>query len=88
MTADIGANGTPISNLDARLDDLVRVVVMVPDIQSLIAGLESYELILRLLSLDDLGAVQAIASGNVWSAMAAVVREVHFLGEVDRNGGS
>lgn len=88
VTACTCQDQPPISDLDAKLDDLVRAFVRVPDLEELITGIEGYELLLGLVPIDAPSAVDAVAVAAVWKVLAEVAREVTILGEVPRDGNS
>ena len=55
------------------------------DLPGLITGLEAYELVLRFVSPDHPGAVDAVAVASVWRALAEVAGEVLKLREIKEN---
>lgn len=74
MTTD-----APLTDLDARCDDLVTSLAMVPDLDGLIAGVEAYESLLALVQPDDPASASALAVAPVWASLAAVAVEVRKL---------
>lgn len=83
MTTD--DDNAPLTDLDARLDDLVRAIARTPDLDGLIVGLRTYQATLALVALDDLdnpGTVDAIAVASVWDALADAAEEVRKLRKI------
>ena len=70
---------TPLTDLDARCDDLVRALAQTPDLPGLIDGLQGYELLLRFVSPSHPTAVDAVAVAAVWRSLAEVATEVLSL---------
>lgn len=71
----------PISQLDERLDALVKAIGQVPDLPALIDGLRGYERLVGLLAVDAPGAVVALGVAPVWSALGDVASEVLTIRE-------
>lgn len=80
--------GEPISELDARLDDLVLAIAQVPDLDGFRVGIEVYEVLLGLVPADAPGAIDAIAVASVWNALADVASQVGIVKGVRANGSS
>ena len=82
------AANEPLTDLDARIDGLVRAIGRTPDLEGLIVGLEAYSLLLPHLDMDNPYAVDALSVAPVWSALAATAREVLRLREMKQHGRS
>lgn len=77
---------TPVSDLDARVEDLLRALTTVTDLAGLLEGVRAYEIALSLTPIDAPGVISAVDVASVWAALANVASEVLALREEADDG--
>lgn len=72
-------NNQPLSRLDEKVDDLLRALGKMPNLENLLAGLRAHEQMVDQMSPDFPGAVDILAGTEMRRALINVMDEVLVL---------